>query len=170
MDTNKTLHAAFEVHNDNILTNGMATCPVPSCSSHLLTCFDLLYHMISFHWIPIFGSTKHTSVRWLHLPPINKEVSTAPGTAPGTSIDAIGDVIGGDKTDVDAIDVDTDTSESEVVWGKRRRYCTTTGTNIDMIDGMQSMWTWTPLYQKSSEAKEKMCWACQGSQLVVLWL
>jgi hypothetical protein len=36
-------------------------------------------------------------------------------TAPGTSIDAIDNVIGGDKTNVDAIDVDTDISESEVV-------------------------------------------------------
>jgi hypothetical protein len=121
----------LEVHDDNILTYGMTTCSISSCSSHLFTWFDLLYHVVFFHWILICGSTKHTSVRWLHLPLIDKEVSTAPGI----NIDAIDNVIGGDKTNVDAIDVDTDTSESEVVWGKRKRHYITTGTSIDMIDG-----------------------------------
>jgi len=91
--------------------------------------------MVSFHRIPICGSTKHTSVRRLRLPPVDKEVLTASGTAPGTSIDAINDVIGGDSIDVDAIDVDVDSSVSEVVRGKRRRCRTTTGTSTDVIDG-----------------------------------
>ncbi|KAJ6591628.1 hypothetical protein DFH09DRAFT_180020 [Mycena vulgaris] len=43
-------------------------CPIPSCGTHKFSRFDLLYHLVAFHRLPMCGSTNHTVVRRLRLP------------------------------------------------------------------------------------------------------
>ncbi|KAJ7268710.1 hypothetical protein B0H12DRAFT_1096239 [Mycena haematopus] len=44
-------------------------CPVPSCGTHNFSRFDLETHLIAFHRVPLFSTTRATAMRRLKLPP-----------------------------------------------------------------------------------------------------
>lgn len=55
-------------HENAIDTDDLGCCPVPSCGTRKFNRFDLLFHMVVLHRVPICGSTSHTVVRRLRLP------------------------------------------------------------------------------------------------------
>ncbi|KAJ7888111.1 hypothetical protein B0H14DRAFT_3127394 [Mycena olivaceomarginata] len=51
------------------LTETDNLCPVPSCGTRRFTQLDLESHMVAFHRVPLYSSTRQTRIRCLNLPP-----------------------------------------------------------------------------------------------------
>ncbi len=51
-------------------------CPVPSCGTHQFTFFDLVYHLVAFHRLPVMGTLRYArnqNVRKLLLPVLDDD-------------------------------------------------------------------------------------------------
>ncbi|KAK0465130.1 uncharacterized protein EV420DRAFT_1512930 [Desarmillaria tabescens] len=48
----------FAQHLGNLDKTPTTMCPVPSCGTHPFTFFDLLYHLVAFHRLPIVGTSR----------------------------------------------------------------------------------------------------------------
>ncbi|KAJ7041848.1 hypothetical protein C8F04DRAFT_1176933 [Mycena alexandri] len=91
----------LKTHDELIEESDQNLCPVPSCGSKTFNRHDLLFHLVSFHRVPICGATNHTVVRRLRLP----EVIAAPEQS------AAVDLTHGS----DAMDTDSDTLAQQLI-------------------------------------------------------
>ncbi|KAF7348622.1 hypothetical protein MVEN_01380200 [Mycena venus] len=87
--------------HDNELAETGNPCPVPSCGTRKYSQFDLETHLVAYHRLPMCGSTNHTKIRRLLLPPVpiiepvkpvdlahldDDDAPTAPAPAPASKL------------------------------------------------------------------------------------